>query len=166
MKLRSIFSTIALFAALLVPAFGATSVASIKGTYSFQVIGVSPQWGYYSGNTWVNVNGNCPNPSNKGGCFNLSFAKITVGTVAFDGKGTAKFTSFKNYGSGNNSGGPVVGTAYSYKVSGFFGTLTIPGAHGGTVSLSLGSFNTSNVATVVQFLISDNNPSIGTAILQ
>jgi hypothetical protein len=164
MKLR-IFAVIALLFASVFPAAAATSVASLNGTYSFQVIGVSQQWGYYSGNNWININGNCPNPQKKGGCVNLSFAKITVGTINFNGKGTAKFLGFKQYGE-NGGGGPVVGTSYPYKVSGFAGTLTIPGPKGGTVSLSLGSFNSANVATVVQFLIPDNNPSIGTAELQ
>ena len=162
MKLR-MFAVIALLLASVFPAMAATSVASIKGTYSFQVIGVSQQWGYYKGNNWVNINGNCPNPQKNGGCINLSFAKITVGTLSFDGKGAAKFLAFK---STNTGGGPKVGVSYPYKVSGYTGTLTITGSNGGTVSLSLGSFNSGNVATVIQFFVPDNQPSIGTAILQ
>ena len=163
MKLK-LFAVFALLLASVFPAMAATSVASIKGTYSFQVIGVTQQYGYWSTTgAWVNVsNGKCPAKTN---CNNEAFAKITVGTTSFDGKGNAKFLSFKNYGPGN-SGGPVMGTPYPYKVSGFFGTLTIPGPHGGTVSLSLGSFNSANVAAVMQFFIPDTQPSIGTAILQ
>ena len=162
-KLLSIF---VLLLAMAIPMYAANSVATLNGTYSFQVVGVSQSWGYYNGNTWVNANGNCPNPQQKGGCFNLSFAKITIGTVSFNGKGTAKFLTFQNYGPGNGGGGPTLGTAYAYKINGWTGNLTIPGPKGGIVSLSLGGLNSAGVATVVQFLIPDNNPSIGTAILQ
>ena len=169
MKAMKLFSR---FAAMLMlfavtPAFAApVGVATMNGVYSFQVIGVSPQWGYYNGSTWVNVNGTCPNPQTKGGCSNLSFAKITVGTLSFDGKGHAKFLTFVNYGQGNGSGGPKVGVLYPYAISGQTGTLTITGTKGGVVSLTLGSFNAAGLATVVQFLIPDTNPSIGTAILK
>ena len=161
MKLR-MFAVIALLLASVFPAMAATSVASLKGTYSFQVIGVTEQYGYYTGNTWTNVNGNCPKNAN---CYNEVFSKITVGTMSFDGRGNAKFLSFKNYGP-NGGGGPVIGTSYPYKVSGYFGTLTIPGPKGGTVSLSLGSFNSANIASVVQLLIPDTQPMQGSAILQ
>ena len=161
MRLR-MFAVIALLLASVFPAAAATSAASIKGVYSFQVIGVTQRYGYYNKNTWVSINGGCPKNT---ACFNNAFAKLTVGTISFDGKGKAKFLSFKSYGPGNN-GGPTVGTLYPYSVAGFFGTLTIPGPHGGTVSLSLGSFNSANVAAVMQFFIPDTQPSIGTAILQ
>ncbi len=167
--LMKIFKTMlcTLVLALTTSAFAANSVATLNGVYSFQVIGVSPQWGYYNGNTWVNVNGNCPNPQSKGGCINLSFAKITVGTISMDGKGHAKFLNFVNYGQqGQGGGGPVVGTVYPYKVSGWNGSLTVTGPKGGTVSMVLGGISSAGVATVIQFLIPDNNPSIGTAILE
>jgi hypothetical protein len=123
--------------------------------------------GYYNGSTWVNVNGNCPNPQTKGGCSNLSFAKITVKTLSFDGKGHAKFLAFVNYGQGGNgSGGPVVGASYPHAVSGTTGTLTVTGPKGGVLSMGLGSFNAAGLATVVQLLIPDTNPSIGTAVLK
>jgi hypothetical protein len=59
-----------------------------------------------------------------------------------------------------------VNVGYKYVVSGFNGTLTIPGAKGAIVSLSLGSYNAAGIATVVQFFVTDTNPSLGTAILQ
>jgi len=163
MRLR-VFAVITLLLASVFPAAAATSVASVKGTYSFQVLGVTQEYGYFNTTGgWVNVsNGRCPAKTN---CNNEAFAKITVGTISFDGKGSAKFLSFKSYGP-SGSGGPTIGTSYPYKVSNFVGTLTIPGAHGGTVSLSLGSFNAANVAMVLQLLIPDTQPSIGTAILQ
>jgi hypothetical protein len=163
MKLASVLAVLMLLA--LTPAFAApVGVATISGVYSFQVIGVSPQYGYYSGSTWVSVNGTCPN---KNGCINLSFAKISVGTISFDGKGHAEFLTFANYGEGGGgSGGPKVGVLYPYAVSGQTGSLTVTGTNGGVVSLTLGSFNASGIATVVQFLIPDTNPSIGTAVLK
>lgn len=151
------------------PAFAVlpVGVATMSGVYSFQVIGVSQQWGYYSGSTWVNASGTCPNPVSKGGCVNLSFAKISVGTISFDGKGHADFLTFVNYGQGGSgSGGPKVGVLYPYAVSGQTGTLTVTGTNGGVVSMTLGSFNAAGIATVVQFLIPDTNPSIGTAVLK
>src|ERR1700674_2023776 len=166
MKSFSLFLSLMFFA--LTPAFAVApvGVATMNGVYSFQVIGVSQQWGYYNGGTLVNVNGNCPNPQTKGGCFNLSFAKITVGTISFDGKGHAKFLTFLKYGQGNGSGGPTVGVLYPYAISGQTGTLTVTGTNGGVVSMTLGSFNAAGLATVVQFLIPDTNPSIGTAMLK
>ncbi len=166
MKIFSVLAVLMLLA--VTPAFAApVGVATMSGVYSFQVIGVSPQYGYYSGSTWVNANGNCPNPTSKGGCINLSFAKISVGTISFDGKGHAEFLTFANYGEGGSgSGGPKVGVLYPYAVSGQTGTLTVTGTNGGVVSMTLGSFNPAGIATVVQFLIPDTNPSIGTAVLK
>ena len=91
MKLCFRFAVMLMLFAVTAAFAAPVGVATMNSVYSFQVIGVSPQWGYYNGSTWVNVNGNCPNPQTKGGCSNLSFAKITVGTLFFDRKGHAKF---------------------------------------------------------------------------
>lgn len=168
MKAFFVFAGLMMLVAV-TPAFAAApvGVATMSGVYSFQVIGVSPQFGYYDGSTWVTVNGNCPNPQDKGGCINLSFAKISVGTISFNGKGQAEFLTFANYSEGNaGSGGPKVGVLYPYAVSGQTGTLTVTGSNGGVVSMSLGNYNAAGIATVVQFLIPDTNPSIGTAVLK
>jgi len=167
MKLKMFFMAVALFAASLMPmpALAAAGVAQIKGTYSFQVAGVSNSYGYYSGNTFVNLNngGQCPKNMQ---CQQVAQEKITVGTINFNGAGIAKFLSIRSYDQGSNGGGPAVNVGYKYVVSGFNGTLTIPGAKGAIVSLSLGSYNAAGIATVVQFFVTDTNPSLGTAILQ
>ena len=157
MKLRSVFSTIAVFIALLVPAFGATSVASLKGTYAFQISGVSNQYGYYVSNVWHQVN-TCPAKTN---CQNQAFPKLTVGTISFNGAGKATFLSITQYNQG--SGGPVKGTVWPYTVSGFNGLL---GTIGNGASLTLGAFNAAGHAMVVQFLTIDKQPMAGTAILE
>ena len=155
MKLNRIFSMFALFAAL--PAFGATSVASLKGTYAFQISGVSNQYGYYVSNVWHQVN-TCPAKTN---CQNQAFPKLTVGTISFNGAGKATFLSITQYNQG--SGGPVKGTVWPYTVSGFNGLL---GTIGNGASLTLGAFNAAGHAMVVQFLTIDKQPMAGTAILE
>ena len=157
MKLNRIFSMFTLFAALLVPAFGATSVASLKGTYAFQISGVSNQYGYYVSNVWHQVN-TCPAKTN---CQNQAFPKLTVGTISFNGAGKATFLSITQYNQG--SGGPVKGTVWPYTVSGFNGLL---GTIGNGASLTLGAFNAAGHAMVVQFLTIDKQPMAGTAILE
>ena len=157
MKLNRIFSMFALFAALLVPAFGATSVASLKGTYAFQISGVSNQYGYYVSNVWHQVN-TCPAKTN---CQNQAFPKLTVGTISFNGAGKATFLSITQYNQG--SGGPVKGTVWPYTVSGFNGLL---GTIGNGAALTLGAFNAAGHAMVVQFLTIDKQPMAGTAILE
>jgi hypothetical protein len=153
------------------PASAATSVASINGTYNFQVSGVTNQYGYYtcsaSSCTWVQVS-TCPKGVN---CENQTFAKATVGTLSFNGKGVATFTSISQYN--NGGGGPVVGTTCTYTVSGYAASLTKCSTKGvalqmGTVTLTLGAFNASNVSTTLFILTPDggNSVSTGTATLQ
>lgn len=140
----------------------ATSVASLKGTYAFQVGGVSNQYGYYSNNTFVPVNnGNCPKNQN---CQNQAVPKLTVGTISFDGKGKATFLSITEYNQGGgNNGGPVKGSVWPYKVSGFTALL---GTTTNGATLTLGAFNPAGVATVVQLFTADQNPSTGLAVLE
>ena len=159
---KKLFSVLAIVFALMVPAMAApVGAAQLKGTYSFQVAGVKNDYGYYNGNTFVNLDngGQCPKNTN---CQQFAFEKITVGTIAFDGVSKAKFLSVAQYN--NGGGGPVKGA--TYKIAGQIGTLTIAGPNGGTVSLSLGSYNAAGIATVIQIFIPDNQPSLGTAVLQ
>jgi hypothetical protein len=149
----------AIFLAIASPSFAATSVASLHGVYSFQIEGVTNQYGYYSGSTWVNLNnGSCTAGHS---CFNQAFSKITYGTLSFDGVGHATFLSITNINSG--SGGPVKGTIWPYSVSGFNGAIgtTTNGAY-----LSLGNFNASGIAQTVFIRTADTHPSLGVAILQ
>jgi len=149
----------AMFLAIASPSFAATSVASLKGVYSFQMDGLTNQFGYYSGSTWVNLNnGQCPAGHS---CFNQAFSKITYGTLSFDGVGHATFLSITDINGG--SGGPVKGSIWPYSVSGFNGAIgtTSNGAY-----LSLGDFNAAGVAQTVLFRTADTHPSLGVAILQ
>ena len=146
-----------LMLAAVVPAVAATSVASLKGTYAFQISGVSNQYGYYVSNVWHQVN-TCPAKTN---CQNQAFPKLTVGTISFNGAGKATFLSITQYNQG--SGGPVKGTVWPYTVSGFNGLL---GTTGNGASLTLGAFNAAGHAMVVQFLTIDKQPMAGTAILE
>jgi hypothetical protein len=139
----------------------ATSVASIKGVYAFQMQGVSNQWGYYNGSTWVNLN-NSPCPAGKQ-CFNQSFSKLTYGTISFDGLGHATFLSITNVNSGNGGGGPVKGSIWAYTVSGFGGAI---GTASNGAYLTLGDFNTAGVAQNVFIRTADSSPEVGVAILQ
>jgi len=166
MKLRTILAIVGLMVALALPGF-ATSVASIKGTYSFQFSGVTNQYGYYcgagqSGNCpWHNLNGAaCPKDVQ---CGNVAFAQVTVGTISFDGAGHATFLSIANYNQEGGGNAPKKGTVWPYSVSGNNAFL---GSAGDGASLSLGSFNSAGVATVLQMFIAQTNPAIGTAILQ
>src|ERR1700747_1214826 len=94
----------------------ATSVASIKGVYNFQLAGFTNQTGYYSGSTWVKITTTCPTNQH---CFTQAFPKLNYGTISFDGLGHATFTSITSVN--NGSGGPVKGTVLAYFVSGFNG---------------------------------------------
>jgi hypothetical protein len=135
----------------------ATSVASLKGVYSFQVQGITNQFGYYSGSTWVSVS-TCPTTQH---CFDQSFPRLTYGTISFDGLGHAKFLTVTNVNGG--SGGPTTGTVWAYSVSGFnaaIGTST-NGAY-----LALGALNSAGVAQTVLFRTAGKNPDTGTAVLQ
>lgn len=149
----------AMVLAIASPSFAATSVASLKGVYSFQIQGLTNQFGYYSGSTWVNLNTSpCPSTQH---CFDQAFGKITYGTLSFDGAGHATFLSITSINGG--SGGPVKGTVWAYSVSGFNGAIgtTSNGAY-----LSLGDFNAAGVAQTVLFRTADTHPSLGVAILQ
>jgi hypothetical protein len=140
--------------------FAATSVASLKGVYSFQLQGVSNQYGYYNGSSWVNLNGKpCP----KGlYCSNQAFGKATYGTLSFDGKGHATFVSITDVNSGGG-GGPTKGSVWPYSVSGFNGAI---GTATNGAYLSLGNFNAAGIATTVLIRTPDNSPELGVAILQ
>ena len=135
---KKLFSVLAIMFALLVPAMAApVGAAQLKGTYSFIMT------------------------TNK----NVPVEKITAGTISFNGAGKATFLSVSQYNQ-QSGGGPVKGTVAIYKVAGNVGTLTIAGPKGGTVSLSLGSYNAAGIATVIQMFIPDTQPSLGTAVLQ
>lgn len=136
----------------------ATSVASIKGVYNFQLAGFRNETGYYSGSTWVQVTSTCPTNEH---CFTQAFPKLNYGTISFDGLGHATFLSITSVNSG--SGGPVKGTVWAYSVSGFNGAL---GSATDGAYLTLGSFNSAGVATVVTIRTSDSNPETGVATLQ
>jgi len=138
--------------------FAATSVASLKGVYNFQLGGFANENGYYSGSTWVQVNGACPKGEN---CFVQAFPRLTYGTISFDGAGHATFTSIASVNGG--SGGPTKGTVWAYSVSGFNGAL---GSATNGAYLTLGSFNAAGVATVVTIRTADTNPETGVATLQ
>jgi hypothetical protein len=170
--MKKVLATMILVAVAMAPAFAATSVASLNGTYNFQVNGVSNQYGYNSCSgstcTWHEVNGSCPAGES---CENQTFPKASVGSISFNGKGTATFISIAQYN--NGGGGPVAGTTCTYTISGFTGNLTKCATKGvtldmGTVALSLGGFNTANIATTVLILSVDNstNVSSGVASLQ
>ena len=136
----------------------ATSVASIKGVYNFQVSGINNQNGYYSGSTWIQVNGNCPANQH---CFVQAFPQLTYGTLSFDGLGHATFLTVG--GVNNGSGGPKAGSVWPYSVSGFNGAI---GTSSNGAYLTLGSFNSAGVATVVTIRTAGNYPSTGVATLQ
>jgi hypothetical protein len=160
-KAFSVFTMLTLFFALAISANASTSLASLKGTYNFQVIGVQNEYGYYkpNSNTFVIIsNGKCPAKTT---CLWGAVEKLTVGTISFNGAGKATFLSVASYNEG--TGGPVKGTVWPYSVSGFNGYL---GPAGNGAALSLGSFNSGNVATVVLFLTTDTVPSTGIATLQ
>jgi hypothetical protein len=136
--------------------FAATSVASLKGVYRFQIAGVSNQNGYYSGNTWYQVAGACPSGQH---CFVQAFLRFTYGTVSFDGAGHATFLSITSVNGG--SGGAAKGAVWAYSVSDFDGAMSTAtnGAY-----LRLASFNSAGVATVVAIRTADNNPDTGVGV--
>src|SRR5580698_4212952 len=140
--------------------FAATSVASLKGVYRFQIAGVSNQNGYYASGTWYPVTGTCVSSQH---CFVQAFLRFTYGTVVFDGAGHATFVSVTSVNGG--SGGPREGAVWAYSVSDFDGAMgtATKGAY-----LRLGSFNSAGVATVVAIRTADDNPNkgVGVAALQ
>jgi len=156
MKKTALF--LILMTMVLVTASSATSVASLKGTYAFQLQGTSNQYGYYSGSTWVPVS-TCPSTQH---CFDQAITKLSYGTFSFDGLGHVKFLTITNYNSGG-SGGPVVGTVWDYSVSGFNGAM---GTSTNGAYLTLGNFSAAGVAQTVLMRTEGNNPNTGTAVLQ
>lgn len=158
MKKAALFLNLIAVLAIASTSFAATSVASLKGVYNFQLSGFSNENGYYSGSTWVQVNGTCPSTQH---CFTQAFPRLTYGTISFDGAGHATFTSIASVNGG--SGGPTKGTVWAYSVSGFNGAL---GSATNGAYLTLGSFNTAGVATVVTIRTADNNPETGVAVLE
>jgi len=144
--------------AMATTSFAATSVASLKGVYNFQLAGFSNENGYYSGSTWIQVNGSCPSTQH---CFTQAFPRLTYGTLSFNGAGHATFLSIASVNGG--SGGPTKGSVWVYSVSGFNGAI---GTASNGAYLTLGSFNAAGVATVVTIRTSDNNPDTGVATLQ
>ena len=128
------------------PVFAANN-ASLNGTYAFFVEGTSTARAEVTGTDTVNV------PSEE---------KLAVGTIKFNGAGTATFLSVMGYNQGEN--GPKAGSTFSYQVSGNTATINLNGA---TMSMALGSYNNSGVATVVIILVSDSGqPLAGMATLQ
>lgn len=130
-----------------------TSVASLKGVYKFQMGQVSTENGYYSGNTWYHVTNTCPSSEH---CSNQTILRYTSGTVSFDGAGHATFLSATSVNGG--CGGAAEGSVWAYSVFGFNGAM-------GTVTniahLTLGSFNSAGVATVVAIRKAGNSPDAG-----
>jgi hypothetical protein len=162
--MRKLFGAIATVFAMLASSFaaGPTGAAQLQGTYSFSITGVTTAGGYYTGNTWHYVNGQCPANEN---CTTQAFQKVIVGTLFFDGRGQATFMSITQYNASGepNSGGPVKGTVWPYNVSGVTGRL---GTEANGASLTLGAYNSTGLASVLVLLTSDTNPSTGIATLQ
>ena len=131
---------------LVAPVFAAND-ASLNGTYAFFVQGTSSARAEVTATDTVSV------PSEE---------KLAVGTIKFNGAGTATFLTVTGFNLGDN--GPKAGSTYSYQVSGNTATMTINSA---TVSMSLGAYNNSGVATVVIVLATDSDlPMAGVATLQ
>jgi hypothetical protein len=159
---KSVLFVILMAAVLAIPStsFAATSVASLKGVYNFQIAGLTNENGYYTGSTWHQVNGNCPQGES---CLVQAFSQLAYGTLSFDGKGHATFLSITHVNGGGGGGGPVNGTVWAYSVSGFGGAV---GSASNGAYLTLGSFNSANIATVVTIRTAGNNPQTGVATLQ
>lgn len=131
---------------LVTPVFAASD-ARLNGTYAFFIEGTRSAIAEVTGIDTVHV------PSEE---------TLAVGTINFNGAGTGTFRSVMGYNQGEN--GPKVGSTFSYHVSGNTATMKVNGA---TVSMSLGSYNNSGVATVVIILMSDSDqPLAGMATLQ
>ena len=162
-------------------AFGATSVASLNGTYNFQIQQVNSEYGYYnSSDTWINLGngGQCPKNTQ---CQQIYLSDVSVGTIYFNGKGSVKFTAFMDSIKGPGDG-PPLNKYFPYKVSVYAAAFTVTGITNNgklcvaattcpVVTLALGSFNPAGVATVNLVLITktgdSNNAAMGgTAVLQ
>ena len=140
--------------------FAQTSVASLKGVYKFQIGQVATENGYYSGNTWNQVTGVCPSGQV---CSTQSVLRYTSGTISFDGAGHATFLSLTPVNGG--FGDFTEGSVWSYSVFGFNGAM---GSATNYVHLTLGSFNSAGVATLLAFRKAGNslNAGVGFATLQ
>lgn len=161
--MKRVLAATVLMLMTMAPAFAATSVASLNGTYNFQLL----QYSQNSSSTCEPVTG-----GTGGGnvCFVLSSVQITTGTISFNGKGAATFLSCSSC---NGKGGPTIGHAYTYTVSGFVANIDgVPNGKGANaaIALSLGSFNSANVATTALILITNtggsSSPMAGAANLQ
>jgi len=142
-KLTGLLFPLLLLAA---PAFAAND-ASLNGTYAFFIEGTRSAFAEVSGIDTVKV------PSEE---------TLAVGTIKFDGAGTGTLLSIMGYNEAEN--GPKAGSTFSYQVSGNTATINLNGA---TMSMALGSYNNSGVATVVIILVSDSGqPLAGMATLQ
>ena len=145
---------------------GTTGNATLKGTYAFQMSGARIEWGYMGIAGWHNLcasNGSCsPCPKNNF-CQNLTFVKTTADIIQFNGDGTGLFKSVTSIN--NGSGGPVAGTKFTYKVSGFTANMYVSGQ---TVAVSLGDYNASGIAQTVLILLTGDpdGSQTGVAILQ
>jgi len=159
MKKKALFLILAATVLLTASTSFATSIASLKGVYAFQLQGTTNEFGYYSGSTWVNLNNSaCPSTQH---CSSQAFPKVSYGTISFDGLGHAKFVTITNVNGGSH--GPTAGTAWGYSVSGFNGAM---GTSTNGAYLSLGDFNAAGVAQTVLMRTTDSSPSTGTAVLQ
>jgi len=160
--MKKVLGVTLLLLVAMAPAVAATSVASLNGTYNFQLL----QYSTNSSQTCASVQGG----SGGSVCFDLSSVQITTGTISFNGKGSATFLSCSSC---NGKGGPVIGHAYTYTVSGFVANIDgVPNGKGANaaIALSLGSLNSSGVATTALILITNtggsNSPMAGAANLQ
>jgi len=141
-----------------------TSNASLKGNYAFQVSGTRIDWGYMDNNgAWQSLSGGGTCPKNTV-CQNLTFLHLTAGVLKMNGNGTGSFVSVQSYCPAGSGSGPVAGTTFTYKVSGFTANMSVGGT---TVAMSLGNFN-GNLAQTAQILIASDSdgPQTGSAILQ
>ncbi|MDD4915764.1 MAG: hypothetical protein PHW13_12095 [Methylococcales bacterium] len=139
----------------------ATGTEQLKGEYAFQLVGVNSPYGYYSGNTFVPVSGQCPTNEY---CTNIAEITANYGAISFDGAGNATFVTVNRVNdNGGGNGGPTNGSVWPYKVSAtnqmLLGTTT-NGAY-----VTLGDFNCEGVAQNVQIHTTDSS-MFGSAILQ
>ncbi|HXW91357.1 MAG TPA: hypothetical protein VEK33_12490 [Terriglobales bacterium] len=143
---------VSLFALLMPMAFGA-NVHALKGTYAFSVTGISVD---------------SQDQSDCDGCAASVVTKVKwnagYGEISFDGAGHATFTKFVSL---SGAGGPA-GHTYGYSVSG--NVANIANVLGSPVAIQLGAYNSSGVATVLLFLVTNtgqsSSPLLGVGTLQ
>jgi hypothetical protein len=152
-KIASLLLLMATVLAIAATSVAETSVASIKGVYKFQMGQVITENGYYSGNTWYPVTNTCPTTEH---CANQTILRYTSGTVSFDGAGHATFLSVTSVNGG--CGGAVEGAVWSYSVFGFNGAM---GTATNIAHLTVGSFNSAGIATVVAIRRAGNSSEAG-----